>query len=151
MAMLDHVRSWLYVGWIEVFWDFVGLPGLYGFKSIRLTAWWSLIHLNSYKLDGSVTSFPEMDNELGFLRDRGPLLQGPGGLLIWSFQMNVGRLIKLTLITRFSLILYVGGAWSAKLNMIGPQAWVGAQGGRAGALPPGPIGFPFVPVASRLF
>jgi len=54
MAMLDHVRSWLYVGWIEVFWDFIGLPGLYGFKSIGLTALWSLIHLNSYKLDGSV-------------------------------------------------------------------------------------------------
>jgi len=28
---------------------------------------------------------------------------------------------------------------------------VGAQGGRAGTLPPGPIGLPFVPVASGLF
>ena len=38
MAMLDHVRSWLYVGLIKVFWDFVGLMGLYGFKSIGSTA-----------------------------------------------------------------------------------------------------------------
>jgi len=35
--MLDHVRSWLYVGWIEIFWGFVELPGLYGLKSIGMT------------------------------------------------------------------------------------------------------------------
>jgi len=39
------------------------------------------------------------------------------------------------------------GRWS----MIGSQARVGAQGGRAGALPPGPFGLPLVPVACGLF
>jgi hypothetical protein len=27
--MLDHVRSWLYVGWFEIPRGFVGLPDLY--------------------------------------------------------------------------------------------------------------------------
>jgi len=35
--------------------------------------------------------------------------------------------------------------------VIGGNTWAGAQGGRAGALPPGPFGLPFVPVASGLF
>ena len=35
-------------------------------------------------------------------------------------------------------------------SMIGACTRAGAQGGRAGALPPGPFGLPFVPVASRL-
>ena len=35
--------------------------------------------------------------------------------------------------------------------LIGHQGRAGAQGGRAGALPPGPFGLPFVPVTSGLF
>jgi hypothetical protein len=30
--MLNHVQSWLYVGWIEILHGFIGLPGLYGLK-----------------------------------------------------------------------------------------------------------------------
>jgi len=37
------------------------------------------------------------------------------------------------------------------LDVIGHNTWAGALGGRAGALPPGPIAFPFVPVASGVF
>ena len=36
-------------------------------------------------------------------------------------------------------------------SVIGACNRVGAQGGRAGALPPGPFGLPFVPVASGVF
>ena len=43
------------------------------------------------------------------------------------------------------------GARSRRLVVIGPEARAGAQGGRAGTLPPSPSGLPFVPVASRLF
>jgi hypothetical protein len=28
--MLNHVRSWLYVGWFEILHGFIRLPGLYG-------------------------------------------------------------------------------------------------------------------------
>jgi len=35
--------------------------------------------------------------------------------------------------------------------MIGGNTRAGALGGRAGALPPGPIAFSFVPVASGVF
>jgi len=38
-----------------------------------------------------------------------------------------------------------------KLDVISLEARAGAQGGRAGALPPSPSGLPFVPVASGLF
>jgi hypothetical protein len=31
-VMLNHVRSWLIVGWFEILHDFVGLPELYGLK-----------------------------------------------------------------------------------------------------------------------
>jgi hypothetical protein len=30
--MLNHVRSWLYVGWFEIPHGFVGLADLYGLK-----------------------------------------------------------------------------------------------------------------------
>jgi hypothetical protein len=30
--MLNHVQSWLYVGWFEIHHGFIGLPGLYGLK-----------------------------------------------------------------------------------------------------------------------
>jgi hypothetical protein len=30
--MLNHVRSWLYVGWFETLHGFIGLLGLYGLK-----------------------------------------------------------------------------------------------------------------------
>jgi hypothetical protein len=30
--MLNHVRSWLYAGWVEILHGFIGLPGLYGLK-----------------------------------------------------------------------------------------------------------------------
>ena len=38
-----------------------------------------------------------------------------------------------------------------RLNMIGHCSRAGAQGGRAGTLPPSPLGLPFVPVASGVF
>ena len=38
-----------------------------------------------------------------------------------------------------------------KFAVIGPEARAGAQGGRAGALPPSPSGLPFVPMTSGLF
>jgi len=44
---------------------------------------------------------------------------------------------------RWSMISEVELNWFSGLGA--------AQGGRAGALPPGPIGLPFVPVASGLF
>ena len=65
--------------------------------------------------------------------------------------MNVGRRIKPTLIARFSLTLKGGGARSARFALIGHQCRAGAQGGRAGALPPGPLGPAFVPLASGVF
>jgi hypothetical protein len=30
--MLNHVQSWLYVGWFEILHGFIGLPSLYGLK-----------------------------------------------------------------------------------------------------------------------
>ena len=53
--MLNHVRSWLYVG--DESRPFVvlnGLPGLYGLKYESGTAPWLPLYLCSYKLDGSV-------------------------------------------------------------------------------------------------
>ena len=53
--MLNHVRSWLYVG--DESRPFVvldGLPGLYGLKYDSTTACGLLLYLCSYKLDGSV-------------------------------------------------------------------------------------------------
>jgi hypothetical protein len=38
-----------------------------------------------------------------------------------------------------------------RLDLIGPRRWVGAQEGRASALPPWQIGLPFVLVPSRVF
>jgi len=38
-----------------------------------------------------------------------------------------------------------------KLKLIGYCSWAGTQGDRAGALLPGPIGLPFVTVASGVF
>jgi len=38
-----------------------------------------------------------------------------------------------------------------KLDGIGHNSTAGALGGRAGALPPGPIAFPFVPMVSGVF
>jgi len=63
----------------------------------------------------------------------------------------MGRWIKPTLIAWFSLKIRGGGAQSRRQSLIGYSIRAGTLGGRAGALPPGPLGFPFVPVASGLF
>ena len=55
--MLNHVRSWLYVG--DESRPFVvldGLLGLYGLKYDSVTAYGLPLYLCSYKLDGSVTA-----------------------------------------------------------------------------------------------
>ena len=55
--MLNHVRSWLYVGdESRTFMVLDGLPGLYGPKYESATAPWLPLYLCSYKLDGSVTA-----------------------------------------------------------------------------------------------
>ena len=54
--MLNHVRSWLYVG--DESRPFVvldGLPGLYGLKYDSATTCGLPLYLCSYKLNGSVT------------------------------------------------------------------------------------------------
>jgi hypothetical protein len=38
-----------------------------------------------------------------------------------------------------------------RLDLIGPRRWMGAQEGRAGALPPWQIGLLFISVPSRVF
>ena len=53
--MLNHVRSWLYVGdELRPFVVLDGLPGLYGLKYDSATACGLPLYLCSYKLDGSV-------------------------------------------------------------------------------------------------
>jgi hypothetical protein len=32
LVVLNHVQSWLYVGWFEILRGFIRLPGLYGLK-----------------------------------------------------------------------------------------------------------------------
>ena len=55
--MLNHVRSWLYVGdESRPFEVLNGLPGLYGLKYDSATACGLPLYLCSYKLDGSVTA-----------------------------------------------------------------------------------------------
>ena len=55
--MLNHVRSWLYVGdELRPFVVLDGLPGLYGLKYDSATACGLPLYLCSYKLDGSVTA-----------------------------------------------------------------------------------------------
>ena len=57
--MLNHVRSWLYVG--DESRPFVvldGLPGLYGLKYDNVTTCGLLLYLCSYKLDDSAIAFP---------------------------------------------------------------------------------------------
>jgi len=76
---------------------------------------------------------------------------GARGPAYIALQMNVGRRIKPTLIAWFSLILKGGGARSVRPALIGYQGRAGAQGGRAGTQPSGPLGLPLVPVASGLF
>ena len=54
--MLNHVRSWLYVGYVlRSFATLDGLPGLYGLKYDGATACGLPLYLCSYKLDGFVT------------------------------------------------------------------------------------------------
>ena len=54
--MLNHVRSWFYVGdESRPFEVLDGLPGLYGLKYDSATACRLPLYLCSYKLDGSVT------------------------------------------------------------------------------------------------
>ena len=65
--------------------------------------------------------------------------------------MNVSRRIKLTLIARLFLKIRGGGARFVRPALIGHYSRAGAQGGRAGALPLGSFGLPFVPVAFGLF
>jgi hypothetical protein len=36
--MLNHVGSWLYLGWFEIIRGFIRLPGLYGLKYDGLIA-----------------------------------------------------------------------------------------------------------------
>jgi len=79
------------------------------------------------------------------------LLQGPGGSAYIapssergpSDQTDLNRTVFLDPLGRWSIIGETGPDW--------PRGRAGAQGGRAGALPPGPLGLPFVPVASGLF
>ena len=53
--MLNHVRSWLYVGdESRPFMVLNGLPGLYGLKYDSATACGLSLYLCSYKLDGFV-------------------------------------------------------------------------------------------------
>jgi len=55
--MLNHVRSWLYVGdESRPFMVLDGLPGLYGLKDDSVTACGLPVYVCSYKLDGSVTA-----------------------------------------------------------------------------------------------
>jgi hypothetical protein len=55
-CMLNHVRSWLYVGDdLRSFMILDGLPGLYGLKYDDWPLRWLLLYLCSYKLDSSVT------------------------------------------------------------------------------------------------
>ena len=53
--MLNHVRSWLYVGnESRPFMVLDGLPGLYGLKYDSATACGLPLYLCSYKLDSSI-------------------------------------------------------------------------------------------------
>ena len=60
-----------------------------------------------------------------------------------SDQTDINRTVFLDPLDRWSII--------HELVLIGRQTRAGAQGGRAGALPPSPIGLPFVLVASGHF
>ena len=60
-----------------------------------------------------------------------------------SDQTDIDRVVFLNPLGRWSIIRETGPDW-----------WRGQGGrprGRAGALPPGPFGLPFVPVASGIF
>ena len=55
--MLNHVRSWLYVGDESRHFEVLnGLPGLYGLKYNSVTACGLPLYLHSYKLVGSATA-----------------------------------------------------------------------------------------------
>jgi len=60
-----------------------------------------------------------------------------------SDQTDIDRTVFLDPLGRWSIIREVGCDW--------PQGQGGRPRGRAGALPPSPSVFPFVPVASGLF
>ena len=60
-----------------------------------------------------------------------------------SDQTDIDRTVFLDPLGRWSIIREVEPDW--------PRGQGGRPRGRAGALPPGPSSFPFVPVASGLF
>ena len=66
--MLNHVRSWLYVGdESRTFVVLDGLLGLYGLKYDSATACGLPSYLRSYKLDASVTPSNCMDGHVTWL------------------------------------------------------------------------------------
>ena len=81
-----------------------------------------------------------MNNEQGFRgafsRARGPAYIAPSNERGPSDQTDLNRMVFLD---------------PQRRSLIGGKRRVGALGGRAGALPPGPLGLLFVPVASGLF
>ena len=60
-----------------------------------------------------------------------------------SDQTDIDRVVFLKVLGRWSMIREVEADWYC--------SWAGTQGTWAGALPPGPIGLPFIPVASGVF
>jgi len=62
-----------------------------------------------------------------------------------SDQTDLNRMVFFNPLGRWSIIRETGADWPPG------QGRAGALGGRAGALPPGPLGLPFILVASGVF
>jgi len=102
---------------------------------------------------------PRWINELGFQRLSPPGARGSAYIVLPnecgpSDQTNINRTVFLDPLGRWSMIREVERDWS-----LDPSGCPRGEGGRPtpgpdrppAALPPGPIGLPFVPVASGLF
>ena len=76
-------------------------------------------------------------------RGQGPAYIVPSSERGPSDQTNINRTVFLNPLGQWSI--------SMRRDLIGLCSRAGAQGGRAGALPLGPLGLPFVSVASGVF